>query len=104
MVAHLAISSPLVASDCSDVIRMMKKLGISGDVTPNVTILDGDLENGCKIVVASAPHREKARILWDALRTPLGLTCAHVRVESRVEGCVLDVFRPSACTGQVPTG
>ena len=101
MVATLSISGSL-ERDCSNVVDAMRSLGIAGDVTPNQTILDGGVENGCRIVVASRPYREKAERLWDKLRQECKLTCAHVSVrEDAEEGCVMDVFRPSLCPGRV---
>lgn len=98
MTAVLSLSG--AALNCEEVAVLMQKLGIGGDVTRNVTVLDGALEPGCRVtVVAPAPARDASKVLWEAARARFGLRCAHVEVTSHASGCVFDVFRPSACPG-----
>lgn len=99
MVAVLSISGSNIMNDCSEVILLMKTLGINGDVTSNKTILDGNLENGCRIYVASK-NREDTRQLWKSLSKSLGLICAHVKFSEHQDGCVFDIFRESLCPGK----
>ena len=102
MVATLSISGKRVDKDCSNVLAVMKRLGITGDVTPNISLVDGDRENGCRILIASQPFKQKAEILWKEMQREADLTCAHVSVRNDTEeGCVLDVFRPSICPGKI---
>ena len=99
MVATLSVSGPTLG-DCAGVVRAMRALGIAGDMTRNESVLDGGQEPGCRVRVASQPSKEQARRLWVALRGQHALTCAHVLVgDAPTSGCVLDVFRPSLCTG-----
>lgn len=103
MSAVLSVSSSTgLRSDCAEVVEAMRSLGIAGDVTPNVTVVDGVFERGCRVVVASRPAKAHAQALWEALRARHALTCAHVTLTGEVQsGCVLDVFRPSVCPGRV---
>ena len=104
MVATLSVSGPQLHVDCSNVVRAMQSLGIAGDVTPNLTLVDGRQEPGCRVVIASRPSKEHADRLWERLRPECDLTCAHLSVRDDVmEGCVLDVLRPSRCPGCVQT-
>lgn len=99
MVAILSLSGPTLAS-CESVVEAMRAMGISGDVTSNVSVVDGAPEPGCRVLVASRHAREQSRRLWTAMRAHHDLTCAHVSLEGdRTSGCVLDVFRPSLCPG-----
>jgi hypothetical protein len=101
VVAVLSLSGPRLSADCREVVQSMRDLGISGDVTCNTTLLDGAVERGCRAVVAGDRPLGSVKLLWEAVRAPHGLTCAHVKVESdAVSGCVLDVLRPSACPGK----
>lgn len=103
MVATLSISGAHITPQCDETVRLMRSLGIHGDVTPNRTILDGTEERGCRIVIASRPHRENAEKLWTALRATLNLRCAHVSLQGEVQsGCAMDVFRESLCSGAPP--
>ena len=102
MVATLSVSGDIMLADCSNVVSAMKSLGIAGDVTPNLTVVDGRQEPGCRVVIASRPSTEHAERLWERLRRECELTCAHLSVrDDVVEGCVLDVLRPSRCPGRV---
>ena len=98
--AILSVSGNLKGG-CAEVIDAMRRLGINGDATPNTTVLDGQLEQGCRDVIASQDRSDEAvRRLWDDVRGECGLTCAHVTISRDVkQGCVLDVLRPSACPG-----
>lgn len=104
MVGTLSVSGQKIAEDCSNVISAMSALGIAGDVTPNLTLVDGSRERGCRVVIATRPSKEHAGRLWERLRTECELTCAHLSVRDDVsEGCVLDVLRPSRCPGRAQT-
>jgi hypothetical protein len=98
MVGVLSISGN-ISTDCDEVIYLMKKLGINGDVTCNKTILDGNVENGCRIRIASS-YMEHTKLLWKTIQENLGLTCAHVNISESKDGCVFDVFRESLCPGK----
>ena len=100
MVVTLSLSGAKM-NGCEEVISKMLALGISGDATLNTTVLDGVLEQGCRVRVASQPQKEHAKRLWEAIRTRCELTCGHVSIDDATNGCALDVFRPSACPGAV---
>lgn len=98
MVAILSLSGNELSHDCAEVVHHMRMLGINGDVTCNRTMLDGQLEHGCRVVVAEKDPIPAVQSLWERMQQLYGLDCAHVRIESDVRsGCVLDVLRPSAC-------
>ena len=84
--------------DCGVVVRAMQELGLSGDVTRNVSLVDGMLEPGCRALVTG--HLENTKSLWEDLRTKgLNLQCAHVVRHDLKSGCVYDVFAESRCPG-----
>lgn len=83
--------------DCSKVVRLLKTLGINGDVTSNQTILDGVQEPGCRIRLFG--DKAKAKRLWEAVRTEHNLTCGHIEVASHESGCIFDLPRASVCPG-----
>ena len=99
MLGQLSVSGPRVSHDCGDVAAVLRRLGIHGDVTRNLTILDGKVEAGCRVRVVSPPVRDNTQLLWAHLQRELGLRCAHVKFELAEAGCVYDVYRPSACPG-----
>ncbi len=99
MVGILSISGNL-SSNCDEVILLMKTLCINGDVTPNKTIIDGNIENGCRIYVSSKDIYKNTKLLWKNISNNYGLTCAHVKFSEHQDGCVFDVFRKSQCPGK----
>ena len=94
MSAVLSLSSPQL--DCSEVVALLKTLGLAGDVTPNRTVVDGREEQGCRTVLQS---KQDARTLWQAARARPDIQCGHVAVQLAEQGCVFDVFRDSSCPG-----
>lgn len=79
----------------------MLVLGIRGDVTPNQTVTDSGLEQGCRAVLASRDEKRDTAQLWQRIRARHNVACAHAKIERDVEsGCVLDVLRPSQCPGE----
>lgn len=102
MVATLSLSASDFSSDCREVVMHMRLLGLMGDVTPNTTIIDGEIERGCRATLVSKYELKDVKTLWTKLESIYNLTCAHVKIESDTKsGCVLDVIRPSCCPGNL---
>lgn len=96
MVAILSVSGESLGR-CDTVVRAMRELGLTGDVTKNMSIgPTGEVERGCRVVVAN-DTRASAELLWNKLQREHGLTCAHVTGFDLVYGCVFDAFAPSRC-------
>lgn len=90
----LSLSSSSLA--CSDVVTLLRQLGLSGDVTANRTVVAGKEENGCRTVLSS---KQDAKTLWTAAQKLPGITCGHVTVQQYESGCVFDIFGNSRCPG-----
>ena len=97
MIGTLYISSKKISKNCEEIIGLMHSLGINGHVTKNMTILDGSIEVGCQVIVASQPVRDNLCELWSAAQKKLDLTCSLVEFTHHESGCVFDVFRNSNC-------
>ena len=72
------ISSPKIKEDCSDVKKILRKLGVMGNITPNQTLTPVE-ENGCQIIFqgpAGIP-RTAVRVLsmGVAPQTPRAIMC-----------------------------
>ena len=78
----------------------MKTSGICGDVTENVTIVDNNVELGCRIVLASENAKIHVERIWNHVSKESNLTCAHVTEGEVTSGCVLDFISPSKCPGK----
>jgi len=93
------ISSPKIKEDCSDVKKILRKLGVMGNITPNQTLTPVE-ENGCQIIFqgpAGIPARRSVSYLWESLHRPLELSCARIEVGFNWAGCIKDIFRKSKC-------
>ena len=101
MVAILSMSSSSFSKDCKEVISAMKALGMSGDVSCNTSLVDGGVEQGCRVVLASSNETKDVASLWLRIRQIHNVTCAHAKIEKdAVSGCILDIIRPSLCPGK----
>lgn len=97
MVAFLSISGPGLRN-CDSVILAMKDLGIYGDITSNISVdPDGNVEPGCRVLIANKNFKEASTKLWERLKTECNLQCAHVRYHVSKEGCIFDVNGTSRC-------
>lgn len=96
----LSVSGPRI-DNCNEIVRIMQQLGISGDVTPNISVL-GDtktsyrIENGCRIIMGDGWNKK----FWETLQRNYDLGCAHIDVPGRFNGCVYDWTRQSDCSRQ----
>lgn len=97
MVAVLSFSSADFSPRCEEVVEAMRRAGLSGDVTPNRTLVDGGEEQGCRVVLAG--EKKEVEALWKGVREKCNLTCGHAKIEKTESGCILDVLRPSLCPG-----
>ena len=83
---------------CNVVIHAMRELGVYGDVSRNVSVdPDGNIEPGCRILIANKNNEDATTKLWDRLRHDCSLQCAHVRFHVVKEGCIFDVMGPTRC-------
>ena len=97
MVAILSVSGHGLGN-CNTVLSTMKKLGIFGDVTTNLSIdPDGNVEPGCRVLIANKNCEIVARRMWETLERDYHLGCAHLKCYESKEGCIYDVFAPTKC-------
>lgn len=85
--------------DCDDVVRYMARMGITGDVTANTSVLPGGaVEKGCRVQLSKgATEGGGAQRIFARLRAEGKVECGHVVVRQHAEGCVFDVWRETAC-------
>jgi hypothetical protein len=81
--------------DCEEMANYLSKCGIKTSITPNFTT-QPDLEYGCRII-KSIHSKEEVSDLWYKLKKKYGFNCAHLKVNSKYEGCILDFIRPTSC-------
>lgn len=106
MSAVVSLSSSEFSSDCKEVMTLMRRLHIAGDVTHNRTLTETNQEErGCRIVLSDF-SRQNAERFWRHARRLPGVRCAHVTLEHHERGCSYDIFAPSLCPhvpGAAPT-
>jgi hypothetical protein len=96
--AELFVSGPELSS-CEAIARAMVDMKVIGHVTPNRTVHENGIENGCAILI-SEYNKEKMLLLWNRLRRQFSFECAHVRVSHQSSGCVLDFEQLSRCSSK----
>ena len=81
----LSVSAPTL--DCGELVQLLARSGIDCSVTSNSSVVDGRIENGCRILSAVRTDAEVME-LWGVTRTMPGVSCAHLAVPGRYYGCV----------------
>ena len=97
MAQILSISSPKIES-CTEVAKYLHALDINCHVVYNNTVIDGDIETGCNIVIPGVEKKEVKK-LWPCLKKRYDLRCAHVSNPPVFSGCVYDYIRETDCPG-----
>lgn len=101
MSIDLSISGSRVDPVCARVTELLRASGVvvGARVTPNVSLVDGRVENGCAIRL---PRTTNVAKVWGALRGPLALDCAHIAVAGTFDGCLAHYLTDRPCLRRVP--
>ena len=99
-----SLSSSHFSPNCNEVVKLLRAMGASGDVTVNRTVLSGGQEEvGCRVVLSDYSE-DHARAFWARARALPGVQCAHAALGQRARsGCVFDVLAPTRCPGAPPS-
>ena len=99
---ELNISSSKIKS-CEDISKMLRGMGIVGNVTSNNSIIKFDgkykTEIGCKITYTCNPDTMFEEV-WKPLQDKYKLGCAYININSQFNGCIYDLYRKSNCPGK----
>lgn len=101
--SELSISSDTI-KDCNKVAEFFQKNRIMCSVTENITVVSNNngkfiLEKGCRIKMGSHKPEIINNHLWNKLKNEYNLTCAHLHVEGKYKGCILNYLTDSNCPG-----
>lgn len=97
----LSISGPKI--DCNSITKQLCDAGIVCHVETNQSVrcenVDGKrecwIEPGCSIT-STVRTKTDSLAVWRCLKSN-SLQCAHIKVDSKFSGCVLDWSRDSLC-------
>ena len=100
--SELSISSNSI-KDCNHVAGFFQKIGIMCSVTENITVVEQNnefiMEKGCRIKMGSHKPEIINSDLWNQLKNEYNLKCAHLEVEGKYRGCIINYLRDSNCPG-----
>lgn len=82
--------------DCVELAINLSKIGINCDISRNITVLDGSVENGCR-VTTTATKDETISKIWKTAQSCGDIKCGHVSVAGGFVGCVNDYPWNSRC-------
>tara|TARA_B110001450_G_scaffold241009_1_gene250164 strand:- start:1766 stop:2122 length:357 start_codon:yes stop_codon:yes gene_type:complete len=85
--------------DCENVAEFLGKIGFLVDVTSNIS-MQPNKEYGCRILY-NANSKKDISYTWNLLKNKYNLECAHLKVENKFSGCVLDFLKPSICSNNI---
>ena len=80
---------------CENIADFLGKAGIMVDVTSNITMLPNK-EYGCRFV-QSIQNKDEIKHTWEILKNKYNFTCAHLNIQGKYNGCVLDFIQPTLC-------
>ena len=95
----LSVSSNTADAKCLKAIAVLRTVGVPARVTPSLSVMDdGNVEPGCVIRLPRTygnDDKEQLRKLWSHLNSDY--RCAHLSIQGKYDGCILDYLRPSCC-------
>ena len=86
--------------NCENVADFLGNMGFLVDVTPNIS-MQPNKEYGCRILY-NINSKQDISYSWNLLKKKFNLNCAHLKVENKYSGCVLDYLRDSLCCSNNP--
>ena len=81
---------------CEEVVELLQKMGINCDISKNITITDGSIETGCRILTESTKQKD-IHYLWDKCQNSFDLKCAHLHIPAVYAGCVWGFIKKKEC-------
>ena len=98
---HYMISNKNLS--CDQVSKHLCKVGMSGTVTSQTTIICDKfkekcyMENGCLIIIYNTPILDFLEHVVKPLHIEHSLNCGYVQIKGIYTGCVKNLFRKSDC-------
>ena len=89
--------------DCARVADALLRCGVPCVVVTNASVVQDPKtqrcapEQGCTVTLTGLRPDLIGTRVWDVLKPRFGLTCAHLSIPGRFNGCIYDFIRPSAC-------
>jgi len=94
----LSVSSPRM--DCFALALRLRGLGISCDLSENLTVLNGELERGCR-VVSTVEDPGQVKKIWEAVRSGHPeVKCGHMQIAGQYSGCTSNYPFVDECPGR----
>ena len=102
-IMDIHISSTLSVSqkeplDCHDMALKLSKAGIVTSITSNISTQPG-IEYGCRLTQSISSTREISDI-WTELKKNYHFKCAHLKIDSGFDGCILNYLAMNQCGGK----
>ena len=97
-------------NSCVHVLKAFEKCNIEAKITPNISLVNGQLEEGCTIVMPKEyGNREKLSEIWNIVKTSPGnfkgqtnllhseYDCAHLKIDGIFQGCIFNYIKANFC-------
>ena len=86
---------------CKKIFNILKKSNIDCRLIETDSLVDGFFEKGCLITLGEKYSNPiQLQKIWNLIKKDY--TCAHLQIDSKYNGCILDYLRPSKCIGKEP--
>ena len=101
MTTQLTVSTKELS--CNMILKQLKKMKLDANVLEGKSLVENNIETSCQITFAKKFGEEDMKPLlkdtWHQLKKEHHFTCAHLKIDGKYSGCVLDYLQPSVCTG-----
>ena len=87
---------------CSDIINAFIKSKLEGKFTPNISIINNKIENGCLVTMAKDyTSKERLGEIWNIIKKSSKkeneYKCAYIKIDGVYQGCILNYLAQDKC-------
>lgn len=104
MSVDLSISGGNIDPYCMKLAKTLQQNNIPARITPNISVLPGGVfENGCVLRFPRSygvDCTHKLSEVWNLTKKTTEISCAHLWISGKYDGCILDYLRDSICPGK----
>ena len=99
------------SDQCSHIVNAFLQNNLEGNIVPNLSIIDKNIEEGCTISLPKDySYKEKIKNIWNIIeKSPENIknkstdakienyNCAHLKIEGQFSGCIFNYLNANFC-------
>lgn len=96
MLSEISVSGGSLSS-CDEIVDLMRRCRVVGDVTSNRSVTLNGVEPGCRVLITSQLSEIQLKQFWMRLQNEFDFECGHYSIKFSKSGCTSDLCRQSLC-------